>query len=374
MGGGNGAFAAAADLSLKGYQITIYEDEKFISNIKDIMKSRTIHCVGTGPIGDANIHKVTCDLRDALSDVDIIMPIAPAYAQEYVAKSLLPYIKPGDKIVLTPGSTGGALVFAKIFHDHGQLDGVKISEMHTLPYAARKVDGHTVNILLECKLMFFAAFPAIYNEEMYDIVKEMYPGVELVHDVLETSLNNGNAVSHPAPVVLNAGKIEYYGRHFHYKEGITPSVARVNEEIDHERLAIASIFGYKEVDAKERLNRMGYCPLKETLYECYQGSTDVFLPIEGPNDLAGRYLTEDAPCSLVAMANIARAIGIDTPIMNSVVELASVLRDESYWETGRTLDKLGIHGMNIEEIKAFLQKGYQYYQWVLNRDYDVLLW
>ena len=115
MGGGNGAFAAAADLSLRGYRITIYENERFKSNIEDIMETGIIHCVGVGPVGDAKIYKVTCDLADALSDVDVIMPIAPAYAQEAMAKSLLPYIKPGDKIVLTPGSTGGALIFAKVF-------------------------------------------------------------------------------------------------------------------------------------------------------------------------------------------------------------------------------------------------------------------
>lgn len=359
MGGGNGAFAAAADLSLRGYRITIYENEHFKSNVEDIMETGIIHCVGVGPVGDAKIYKVTCDLADALSDVDVIMPIAPAYAQENVAKSLLPYIKPGDKIVLTPGSTGGALIFAKVLHDNGKLEGVKIAEMHTLPYATRKVDSCTVNIILLCKMMFFAAFPAIYNEEMYNIVKGMYPAIELVTDVLETGLNNGNAVSHPAPVVLNAGKIEYYGKHYHYKEGITPSVAKVNEKIDEERLDICALFGYKPMNVRERLYRMGYCPMKDTLYESYQGSTKVFLPIEGPNDLSGRYLTEDAPCSLVAMAEIAKLVKVATPVMDSVVVLASVLRSENYWVTGRTLEKMGLNGMTINEIRELLQKGYK---------------
>lgn len=359
MGGGNGAFAAAADLSLRGYQITIYENEHFKSNVENIMKTGIIHCVGVGPVGDAKIYKVTCDLADALSDVDVIMPIAPAYAQENMAKALLPYIKPGDKIVLTPGSTGGALIFAKILHDNGKLEGVKIAEMHTLPYAVRKIDSCTVNILLMCKMMFFAAFPSIYNEEMYDLVKDMFPAIELVTDVLETGLNNGNAVSHPAPVVLNAGEIEYYGKHCHYKEGITPSVALVNEKIDEERLVISAMFGYKPVNARERLYRMGYSPMKNTLYESYQSSTEVFQLIEGPNDLSGRYLTEDAPCALVAMAEIAKLVGVATPVMDSVVYLASTLRSEDYWLTGRTLEKMGLKDMTTNEIRELLQNGYK---------------
>lgn len=359
MGGGHGAFAAAADLSLRGYQITIYEDEQFKSNIEDIIETGIIHCVGVGPVGDAKIYKVTCDLADALRDVDVIMPIAPAYAQESVAKSLLQYIKPGDKIVLTPGSTGGALIFAKVLHDNGKLDGVRIAEMHTLPYATRKVDGCTVDILLMCELMFFAAFPAIHNEEMYNLVKDMFPAIELVADVLETGMNNGNAVSHPSAVVLNAGKIEYYGNHYHYKEGITPSVAKVNEKIDEERLAVSAVFNYKPINARERLFRMGYCPMKNTLYESYQASTEVFIPIEGPNDLSGRYLTEDVPFALVAMAEIAKLVKVTTPVIDSVVVLASVLRSEDYWETGRTLEKMGLDNMTIDEIKEFLLNGYK---------------
>lgn len=358
LGGGNGAFAAAADLTSRGYLVTIYEDERFQANVEGILESRTIHCAGVGPVGDFRIEKVTFDLGEALEGTDVIMPIAPAYAQEVVAKSLAPYLKPGDKIVLTPGSTGGALVFAKVLRDAGKLEGVRIAEMHTLPYATRKVDPSTVNILLMCDLLYFAAFPAKYNQEMYELVKPMFPAICLVSDVLETSLNNGNASSHPAPVVLNAGKIEYYGKHFHYKEGITPSVAKVNQEIDNERMRICEAFGYQKVDIKERLYRMGYCPKADDLYQSYQGSKEIFLKIEGPNDLNGRYLTEDAPCSLVAMAELAKVAGVSTPLMDSVVYLASALKTENYWETGRTLEKLGLAGMNKEEIGQLLQFGY----------------
>jgi opine dehydrogenase len=358
MGGGNGAFAAAADLSSRGFEVTIYENPRYKANVEGIIETGIIHCLGVGPVGDFKVHKVTLDLEEALEGADVIMPIAPAYAQEAVAESLIPYIKPGDKVVLTPGSTGGTLVFSKVLHDAGKLDGVKIAEMHTLPYATRKVNNNTVNILLMCKLMYFAAFPAKYNQEMYDLVKPLFPNIKLVNDVLETSLNNGNASSHPAPVVLNAGKIEYYGKHFHYKEGITPSVAKVNQAIDIERMDICQAFGYARIDIKDRLYEMGYCPLKNDLYETYQGSKDIFLPIEGPNDLNGRYLTEDAPCSLVAMAHLGHIVGVETPLMTSVIHLASTLKSEDYWTTGRTLEKLGLVGKSVAEIKDFLNNGY----------------
>lgn len=358
LGAGNGGFAAAADLTLRGFHVKLYEDEKFSENIAEIKESKTIDVVGVGPKGSAKLQDVTTDLASALSDADVILPISPAYAQESVAKSLIPHLTPGMKFILTPGSTGGALVYAKIFHEAGKLEGIKIAEMHTLPYATRKVDGHTVNILLEVRLLLFAAFPAVDNEEMFSIAKELYPHVELVKNVLESSLNNGNAVSHPAPVVLNAGKIEYYKKHYHYKEGITPSVARVNEEIDRERLAISKPFGFKKLGAIERNYRMGYTAMTDNLYDAYQSSKHIYGDIEGPNDLSGRYLTEDAPCSLVAMAEIGKIVGVQCPTMNAVIQLGSILRNENYFETGRTLEKMGIVFDNVEELQDFVTYGY----------------
>ena len=358
MGGGNGGFAAAGDLTLRGFEVTLYEDPRFADSIKGVMETKMINVEGVGPNGAAKLRKVTTDLADALSDVDIVMPISPAYAQENVANSLVPHIREGLVICLTPGSCGGALVYGKIFHENGVFDKVRLCEMQTLPYATRKIDDNTVKILLEAKVMFFAAFPAKYNQELYHLVKPLYPNISLVTDVLETSLNNGNVTSHPAPVVLNAGKIEYYGKHYHYKEGITPSVANVNWDVDLERLAICRAFGYEEIDAITRNYMTGYTEKTDTLYEAYQSSKEIYLAIEGPNDLNGRYLTEDAPCSLVFCACIGDACGVDTPVMDAITVLASSLKKENYWESGRTLDKVGLEGLSVDQIKNLLQNGY----------------
>ena len=109
MGAGNGGFAAAADLTLRGFEVTLYEDPKFADSIREIRDDKTIHLEGVGPVGTAVLRKVTTDLADAVSDVDIIMPMSPAFAQEAVANSLVPHIREGMIIYLVPGSCGGGL-------------------------------------------------------------------------------------------------------------------------------------------------------------------------------------------------------------------------------------------------------------------------
>lgn len=360
IGCGNGAFAAAADLTNRGHKITLYANESHKKNF-DLIKNNTIRLINQGRSKNIKIDKITCNIEEAMTGYELVMPIIPANAHESVAKEIAPYLKNGDKIMLVPGSTGGALVFAKILREESNVKELRISEMHTLPYACRKSGSDGVIVLLEIAKLFFATFPSKYNEEMFKIAKELYPATVLVKDVLETSLNNGNAVTHPAPVITSAAKIELGSMqglsHFHYEEGITPSVARVIQVLDDERKAICKGFGYRELDVKDRLFEMGYTSDKSSVYDAIQSSKEVFIPIEGPNNLNGRYLTEDTPCSLVAMSYIAKIKGIETPTMDAVINLANALKGENYWETGRTLEKMGIDGMTIEELEHYLKFG-----------------
>ena len=357
VGCGNGAFATAADLSFQGHEITLYADITHARNFEEILKSGSIACTGRGPQGDISIHRVTCDENEAFRNPELIVISTPAYAHGVIAHRIAPHLSDGDMILLSPGGTGGALCMSEILKKESPARNLKIGEFHTLPYAARKEGGRGVNIILMVKYLLFAAFPSVYSEEMYRIIKPLYPYTVLAADVLETSLNNGNATTHPAPVVLNAGKIEFYGRHYHYAEGITPSVARVVQLIDDERKALCRAFGYEELDIKDRLYKMGYCPRRDTLHECIKESKDVFIPIKGPDRLDDRYLTEDTPAGLVFMSTAADAAGVDTPYMDAIIRLASGLMAEDYLETGRTVRKAGLGDLSVEEIREYLKTG-----------------
>lgn len=362
IGCGHGAFAAAADLSGRGHEITLYADKAHSEYFDAIREERRIHLTGCGHDEHVQLANVTNEITEALSEAELIVPVIAANAHESVALELAPHLRDNDRILLVPGSTGGALAFARILKEKSSARNLRIAEFHTLPYACRKFGGEGkrltgVQLLLEVGVLFTACFPARYNSEMFEIASELYPSAVLLRDVLETSLNNGNATTHPAPVVLNAGKIEYYGRHYHYEEGITPSVAKVIQMIDDERKEICRAYGYAELDIKDRLYRMGYTSDRESVYAAIRSSRNVFLPLEGPNDLSGRYLTEDAPFSLVAMSEIGRNAGVRTDAMDSIITLASILRSEDYRRTGLTLERLGIDGLNRDSLRHYLDTG-----------------
>ena len=70
---------------------------------------------------------------------------------------------------------------------------------------------------------------------------------------METSIDNINALMHPAPSLLNASRIEAIPEqtYEYYREGMTPSICKVIETIDRERIAIANEYGFEQRTIRE---------------------------------------------------------------------------------------------------------------------------
>jgi len=76
-----------------------------------------------------------------------------------------------------------------------------------------------------------------------------------------------------------------------------------------------------------------------------------------------RYLTEDVPTGLVPLSELGRALGILTPHIDNLIDLASEELNIDFRINGRTLDRLGLRKdavvedfsrlRNIKHIKDF---------------------
>jgi len=86
------------------------------------------------------------------------------------------------------------------------------------------------------------------------------------------------------------------------------------------------------------------------LFEAMRKNAD-YRGIMAPRTLQIRYLTEDVPTSLVPIASVGKKFGVDTPVINSLIELASRLNNCNYWEEGRTVEKLGIENLSLKELR-----------------------
>src|SRR6266849_6133837 len=208
LGGGNTAFAVAANLTLAGHAVTLCEVLSFRHTVEPLRDTRQIALDGVAHRGAARLHAVTTDFAQALAANDLVLLIVPAYAHRPFAEVCAPHLRSGQTVVLLPG-TLGSLEFARILRERGAPAGVVLAETDTAPYVCRKVAPAAAHIWGAVTGLGLGVLPAARGEAVRARLDELFPGVRLYPHVAACGLAAMNPVVHPAGVLLNAGRIEH---------------------------------------------------------------------------------------------------------------------------------------------------------------------
>lgn len=350
IGAGNGGQSFAGHLALLGFSVRLWDVEK--DKVEALQKTHRIVLSGAVQ-GEASIPVITGEIGEAVLDADIVMIVIPTVYQGSVARAAAPFLRDGQVVVLHPGATGGALEVRTAIREAGSRAAVTVAETDTLLYACRSPKAGEAIIYGMKDRVNVASLPAAEAPRVAERLHAAFPQYIPVSSVLSTSLSNGNAMMHPAPTLLNAGRIESQSPFEYYSEGITPAVATVVERIDAERLAVADALGVAVPSISEWYT-LCYGVHGRDLHEKVQRVT-AYQGIKGPTTLNTRYLFEDIPTGLVPLSLLGRALGVATPMMEAVITLGSALLGRDFRREGRTLEKLGLAGKSAQEIRALAQ-------------------
>jgi opine dehydrogenase len=356
IGAGHGGKAMTAHLALMGLHVTLYNRT---SDHIVALKARggiDLESAEGGPHGFARLDLVTSDLGEALQAAQMIMVVVPSSAHADVAKNVAPLLKDGQIIILHPGRTCGALEFVKSLHDNGCTVDVTVAEAETFIYASRSDGPAQARIFRIKEAVPLAALPAVRTQAVLEAIHPAYPQFIDGENVLHTGMNNMGAIFHPALTLLNAGWIEAtHGDYQFYIDGVTPSVARVLEVLDRERVTVASSLGLRARTAMEWL-QMAYNTTGEDLHEAIHNQPGYY-GITAPSTLNHRYIFEDVPMSLVPIASLGQRFGVSVRGMDSIIRLACIVHRTDYWRRGRTVDKLGIGDLSVSELTRYVNEG-----------------
>lgn len=356
IGAGHGGKPMAAHLALMGFPVTLYN--RTFDHIAAIKKRGGIDLESAegGPHGFARLPLVTSDVKEALQDAEMIMVVVPSSAHAEVARTVAPHLCDGQIIILHPGRTCGAIEFYKEMREKGCTADVTIAEAETFIYASRSDGPAQARIFRIKEAVPLAALPAVRTQRVLDKLNEAYPQFIDGGNVLQTGLNNMGAIFHPALTLLNAGWIEAtHGDFQFYIDGVTPSVARVLEELDRERVTVASSIGIRARNAMEWL-QLAYNTTGEDLQDAIHNQPGYY-GIKAPSTLSHRYIFEDVPMSLVPIASLGERYGVSVHGMDSIIRLACIVHHTDYWRRGRTLVKLGIADLSVNELTRFVNEG-----------------
>ena len=273
---------------------------------------------------------------------------------ELFFEAVLPHLHDGHKVVTWAGDFGSLRLWRMLL-DAGKQDAVTVIETNTLPYGTRIVEPGKISLLLTAPHVMAAALPGDRTGEALEGLHEMFPCIERAQNVLAAAFNNPNPIVHPPGSLLNTGRIEYSGGEFFmYREGITESVARVIREVYEESRRVARAFGfdmaeYRDVDFRTTCSIMG------VEFVAPFDTAGVIASILGPCSVQDRYITEDLPFGLVPRSQLGGVVGVATPAIDGFVSIGSIVCQEDYWRTGRTLEKLGLAGLDKAGILGIVE-------------------
>lgn len=356
IGAGNGGKAMAAHLALMGYRVALYN--RTFDHIAAIKAGEGIKLKSykNGPQGFGKLALTTSNIGEAIKDAEMIMVVVPSSAHADIARNIAPYLQDGQIIILHPGRTLGALEFAKVLRDNQCEADITLAEAETLVYVSRSEGPASARIFSIKETVPLAAFPASRTTSVLKAVQPAFPQFVDGVNVLQTSLNNMGAIFHPTLTLLNAGWIEAtQGDYEFYVDGLTPSVARVIEVLDQERMAVAASLGVRARTALEWLH-VTYNSTSEDLRDAMR-NVPGYHGIKAPATLSHRYIFDDIPMGLVPIASLGRHYGVSVPGMESIIRLGSIVHHTDYLQLGRTVEKLGLASLNARDLALYVNEG-----------------
>jgi len=355
LGGGNGAFAMASDLSLQGYEVRMWS--KYPEELEEIKKSHTIKVSGPLIQGEAKVSLIADRIEDAVRGADLICCPIPAFTQFDVADALLPCLEEGQVIFLSPG-TFGSYLMSKHLRERGCKKEIAIGETGTLPFLTRKVSPVESRIVVRACHLPTGIFPARKTEEAIEKIRAVFPSVHPVEDALSGALMNAGPIIHSPLIVLNTGPIEHPSPYDIHNEGTTPGIRKVIALLDQERIRVREALGYKPnhypledyYDETRPQEWMYPRMAKKLLMESRLWYEKV--------DYRHRYVTEDIACGLAFLNSVADFAGVEVPIARSLLSLAGAVAGTDFMKSGRTLESLGLSRVSREDLEKILIEGF----------------
>lgn len=355
IGGGNGSFAAAADITLRGHAVRFWRRDAAALDptrraggieLKDFEGTRLVP-----------LSRITDDLREAVSGAELIVAPIPAFGQDELAQALAPHLTDGQVIYLPPG-TFGSYVMMKRLREAGSTADIAIAETGTLPWLCRKHGDNLIAITTRATRLPTGVFPARHSERAFSVIAAAFPNaIEPVEDALSAALMNAGPIIHPPLIVMNAGPIEHFDHWDIHNEGTQPSIRRVTTALDGERIAVRAALGYAapHFPLADHYASDG----DEWMYGAlaHDKLTDSGDWREHLDLTTHRYMREDLALGLGFIVSVGRWLGTATPVAAGLFAIGGAICGEDFAATGRTLETLGLAGLSRQEMTALLSEG-----------------
>ena len=291
-----------------------------------------------GAIGERRVPlSLATSVAAAVDGADLVALPAPCSVQARYLEIVLPHLRAGQAVWLCQGGGGTLLPAAR-----ARAGDLLLIESMYIPYSSRRTGPAEVTVRSRLRVPY-AAFPARRTEDASRILGKLFD-FPRAKNVLEVAMQNVNAIIHPLPCLVNWGQIE--GRESEFiltRDGMTDRVIRAMEAYDAERIAVCRAAGLSTANVDELYALFGVTPAP------YRRRANAAAEAYEP-----RYILEDVPIGTVTFASLGQQLGVATELLDSTIHLCDAIYEVDSWSTGRTMEYLGLAGLDKAGLQAAL--------------------
>jgi opine dehydrogenase len=340
LGGGHGAYAAAADLSEQGHEVRLWRRDA--NAFAPVLASSAITLIderGTRPVKIASLF---ISAADAVHGAELVLIPGPATAQPDITRAIGPHLEPGQVVFMPPGSFG-SYAMARM----AEATGVLWAETGTLPYLARKRGPAEVAITVRAVRLPTGVYPAKHSARALAVIRKAYPSVEPCGNALSGALMNAGPIIHPPLILMNAAPLEHFESWDIHNEGTQPSVRAVTSRLDAERIEIREALGLRAphfpLADHYTSDRWMYGDAHKKLVKSGDWREKIELH-------SHRYMTEDVVLGLAFLVSVARWTHVLAPIAEGLLAIGGAILGKDLLRGERTLEALGLAQCSHEEL------------------------
>ncbi len=340
IGCGNAGTTIAADLSLKGHNVTLCKSSSsklHNEHYNSIYKSQSVDIIKNGSKHNAAL-TVTSDLEKAVSGSQVIIIYIQTNYHEDLIRRISPFLSDGQTVIIEPGylSTCYLLKYTS--------KNITVIEAESSPIDCRIVEPGVVKVLFENVLNPFGVYPKRNKSKAEYVLNELKYPYCFTESVIESALHNPNLIVHTVGSIFSIPRIEYVqkngGEFSMYREIFTPHIWNLVLSLDNEKMNVLEKLSLKRkpyVEAcKERNSNDKDIDPTETFFDyAYNSSPD------GPYTPDSRYITEDVSQGLVLLESLGKVLSVNTPITTSLINISCSIFNIDFRKNGRTVDSLG---------------------------------
>lgn len=345
IGAGNAGSTIAADLTLKGHNVTLMKTSNKLHNehFEYIKTNKEIVLNEFGKIRTVKIENVTTNYSEALNEKTelIIVYIQTNYHEELI-KKIEPYLHDGQIILFEPGYLSTAYLLK---HTNKKVVSV---EAESSPIDCRIVKPGHCSVLFKNVRNPIAVYPKSCADITFEKLKELEYSFCKLDSVVEAALHNPNLIVHTVGAIMSIPRIEYSkGEYWMYKEVFTSKVWNLVNDLDNEKMLVLEALDLpkvKYVDAcKNRNFEDDDIDATEAFFDyAYNHSP------KGPDIPNSRYITEDVSEGLCLLESLGKLLNVKTTVASALIDLSNALLKCDFRGNGRSLDKLGLD--NVKKV------------------------